>query len=154
MPTMRPFHGELTLIESPFKPRGQLPSDRDVDRTFNDSYTRALCRTAAFLGHKPFASHIFCTQFLDDTIEEERARGIAIGLAWGQFAKQTMVGIDRGLTDGMRLGITNAREARREIIWTSLTGFRKSPLPPNVVRDEYKELIEIHDRRLGVELAF
>lgn len=61
----------------------------------------------------PFASHLLYTQpgVLRDSMEEERILGIAAGLAWGGWADATVVYVDRGISQGMRLGIEAAGRA-------------------------------------------
>lgn len=138
----------LALVESPFKGRtlrtlediGHQKYDTTNDKLYNGEYIRALCRFAAFRGYSPLASHLFCTQFLDDDIPEERKIGIDIGFAWGLHADVTIVGVDRGLSVGVKGGIADARGAGRPIIWVSLTRFRKSWLPEGVERDEFQKL--------------
>lgn len=40
---------------------------------------RQYCKYVANRGHIPYAPHLLFTQFMDDTIPEERAAGIAMG---------------------------------------------------------------------------
>ena len=61
------------------------------------------CRT---LGEAAYASHLFYTQFLDDRIPEERAFGIAAGLAWAEAGDVRAFYTDLGWSDGM----TKAKE--------------------------------------------
>lgn len=131
----------LVLVESPFKGR----YSRRLDAALNVLYIQDLCRQIALAGAKPFASHLFCTQFLDDADERERALGIEIGFAWGVHAEQTIVGIDRGISSGMRIGIENARAAQRPIVWLSLKAFQGSWLPPDVDREAWKQYARRQD---------
>lgn len=69
---------KLVAIESPLK--------GDIQR--NQEFCKNVCRFAIMNGFNPFAMHLFFTQFLDDTIEEERNLGIKSGLAWTDKAQE------------------------------------------------------------------
>jgi hypothetical protein len=133
----------LILVESPFKCRGarRFWSDGEL----NARYAQALCRFIAKGGDAPYASHMFCTQFLDDTVPDERSLGIEIGLAWGARAALTVVGVDRGISGGMVYGINRARNEGRPITWVSLTVHRDSWLPDSVDRAEWLDLFREGD---------
>lgn len=45
----------------------------------NMAKARQYCKYVANRGHIPYAPHLLFTQFMDDTIPEERAAGIAMG---------------------------------------------------------------------------
>lgn len=92
----------LVILESPFG-----NSDfRIVEK--NIAYARACLRDCLLRGEAPYASHLLYTQggVLDDNIREERAHGIEAGLAWAARADAAVVYTDRGITHGMKLGIT------------------------------------------------
>lgn len=103
------------VIESPYA--------GDVER--NTAYARACVADSLQRGEAPFASHLFYTQpdILRDEITEERALGIAAGLAWGQAAELTAVYTNFGISEGMQHGITNAVAVSRPIEHRSLPGF-------------------------------
>jgi hypothetical protein len=64
-------------------------------------------------GESPLASHLLWPGILDDANPEERAAGIAAGLAWGSWADATVVYQDLGISTGMQIGIDRAiREGR------------------------------------------
>jgi oligoribonuclease (3'-5' exoribonuclease) len=90
------------IIESPYA--GEIPQNLEYARR---CMADALCREEA-----PFASHLLYTQpgILDDTILEERRLGIEAGLAWGRDADLVAAYVDRGISDGMRLGFDRARK--------------------------------------------
>jgi len=93
----------LVMIESPL--RG--------DYELNIAYARACMRDSIARGEAPFAMHLLYAQdgVLDDRIPEERAKGIAAGLAWAAKADLVAVYCDLGISDGMNLAI-RAAEAR------------------------------------------
>jgi hypothetical protein len=116
---------------------------RRIDAEENLKYIKALCRAVALMrGDEPLASHLFCTQFLEDKNPEERRRGIEIGLAWGARAELTIVGIDRGISPGMIEGINRARLELRSIEWVTLALFAKSWVPPGVQPKEWRDFHE------------
>jgi hypothetical protein len=90
------------LIESPYA--------GDVAR--NLRYVRACMRDAFLRGEAPFASHALYTQpgVLRDDVPRERNLGIVAGFAWRAAAELTAVYEDLGVSDGMKLGISHARE--------------------------------------------
>ena len=65
---------------SPYRPR--MESAEQAKRELADNIDRAktACRLVADLGAIPICSHLFCTQFLDDSIASEREQGRRIGL--------------------------------------------------------------------------
>lgn len=61
---------ELIYVCSPYK--------GDVE--YNVAKTRRYCRFAFTQGVVPFAPHLHNTQFLDDTVLDERNKGMILGL--------------------------------------------------------------------------
>jgi hypothetical protein len=104
----------LVLVESPYA--------GDVET--NLKYLRACLRDCLLRGEAPFASHALYTQagVLDDLVREERALGIEAGLEWGRKADVTAVYIDRGISNGMDIGVRNAQFAGRPVEYRRLGG--------------------------------
>ena len=102
----------LVIVESPYA--------GDVER--NVRYARACLRDCLMRGEAPFASHLLYTQdgVLRDSDPEERALGIAAGLAWGERADATVVCTDLGISDGMAKGVMEASRHRRRIEYRQL----------------------------------
>lgn len=136
------------IVESPFAGRGN-DAQEARDAFSNFGYVKDLCRHIALRGDAPYASHIFCTQFLYDSDERERAIGIELGLHWGVCAQLTVVGIDRGISRGMRQGIERARKDGRPIEWISLPEHRDVWLPDGVSRNEFLDLLRAGDLGRG-----
>lgn len=96
---------KLVVIESPLK--GYFTRHRRYAL-----WCAYHCRT---LNEAAYASHLFYPQFLDDRDEDDRAFGIAAGLAWAAKADLRVFYVDLGWSDGMlyaanALGIdTNVR---------------------------------------------
>lgn len=81
------------IIESPFA----------GDVKANTAYARRAMADSLARGEHPIASHLLYTQpgILDDDIPEERARGIAAGLAWREVMDMAVFYVDRGWSTGM-----------------------------------------------------
>lgn len=62
------------FVCSPLRADSALRIERNLE------FARDLCREVAMQGHSPYAPHLFCTQFLDDGVADERAHGINVGL--------------------------------------------------------------------------
>lgn len=76
----------------------------------NTKRAREYCDEVARRGHVPYAPHLFFTQFLDDTIAEEREAGIRLGLY--ELAKSDEVWAfipPAGPSEGMRREMDLAR---------------------------------------------
>lgn len=86
---------KLVIIESPLS--------GDVER--NTKYARECLLDSLKRGEAPLASHLLYTQVLDDTIPEERERGMYAGFAWGAKADLIAVYTDYGISKGMALGL-------------------------------------------------
>lgn len=95
------------IIESPYS----------GDLIRNLKYARMCLKDSLLRGEAPLASHLLYTQegVLDDTIESERALGIGAGLIWGKMADKTVVYEDYGISNGMQIGINDAKRNGRPI---------------------------------------
>jgi hypothetical protein len=112
--TVRPRR--LVIIESPLAG----PQRKHA------AYVVAAMRDSIARGEAPLASHALyaITGVLDDDVAEERDAGIACGLAWGAKAEATVVCVDLGVSDGMRIGIAVAEKAGRTIEFRSISGWK------------------------------
>lgn len=135
----------LVLVESPFAGRGDDIGWSGMDADMNKQYALDLCAYLVRRGDAPYASHLFFTQFLDDKLPDQRKLGIEAGLAWGSRAELTVVGVDRGLSTGMRYGIERARMEGRPVEWLSLKAWRTSWLPAVADRAVWQELARPED---------
>lgn len=106
---------KLVILESPYA--GDIKA--------NVAYARACVRDSLLRGEAPIASHLLYTQpgILDDAVPDERAHGIAAGLAWRAVAHATVVYTDRGITAGMQHGIDAARAAGLPVELRQLEGY-------------------------------
>ncbi|MEY9128294.1 MULTISPECIES: DUF7768 domain-containing protein [Bradyrhizobium] len=89
---------KLVVLESPYA--------RAVDD--NVAYARRCLKDCALRGESAQASHLLLTQVLDDTKPDERALGIALGLAWREVAHYSVFYTDRGWSNGMRAALDSA----------------------------------------------
>lgn len=106
----------LVIVESPYA--------GDIER--NTSYARRAMADCFARGEAPYASHLLYTQpgILDDSVPEERAKGIAAGLYWGEMADATVVYTDLGISPGMAQGIASAEAMGRPVERRSLGAWR------------------------------
>ena len=97
---------------SPYRPR--MESAELAKRELEDNIDRAktACRLVADIGAVPICSHLFCTQFLDDSIASEREQGRRIGLEmlkdadehW-YFSEYISEGMMAEIQEASRLGL-------------------------------------------------
>ena len=92
------------IVESPFAAETPELAAR------NRAYLAAALRDCLDRGEAPFASHGLYTLpgVLDDDVPEQRAKGIAAGLAWQPVADAVVVYADHGISAGMRTAIKAA----------------------------------------------
>lgn len=104
------------ILESPY--RGANPAVTQ----HNVAYARACLRDALLRGEAPLASYLLYTQpgVLDDNIPAERALGINAGHVWMPLADGIVVYIDRGVSEGMQMGIDIAISCGVHIVRRSL----------------------------------
>lgn len=105
-----PENSLVTQIESPFS----APDEQGI--IHNVYYTMLAVRDSLERGEVPYASHLFYTQMLDDSIPHERQLGIDAGLFIGRTAELTAVYIDLGVSRGMEYGVDVAKKAGRPVI--------------------------------------
>lgn len=101
----------LVILESPYA--GETAEEING----NIEYARRCVRDSLMRGEAPIASHLLYTQpgILDDSIQEEREQGINAGLAWRKVAEASVVYVDKGISQGMRYGISAAEAAGLDI---------------------------------------
>ena len=88
----------------------------------NVAYARRCVRDALLRGDAPIASHLLYTQpgILRDDVPDERRHGINAGLVWLSVADATVVYVDRGISEGMKLGIRRAKALGTRVEFRSL----------------------------------
>lgn len=106
----------LVILESPYAG----PSLAVIRR--NVAYARLCIADSLRRGEAPIASHLLYTQpgILRDRVPEERALGIAAGLAWRSVAQLTAVYTDFGISPGMQAAIDSASAEGRPVVFREL----------------------------------
>jgi hypothetical protein len=89
----------IAVIESPFAANGAFTEAE------HRRYLRRCLKDSLVRGEAPFASHALYPGVLDDDEPDERAWGIAAGLAFVPLAHRHAFYIDFGLSRGMRLAL-------------------------------------------------
>lgn len=98
---------QLVIIESPYAPTDLVSVEEHVD------YARACMKDSLLRGEAPYASHLLYTQdgVLDDTVPEEREKGILAGFAWKHSPNVlTVFYTDYGYSSGMKMAIEYCRK--------------------------------------------
>ena len=97
---------------SPYRPRMEPPELAKRELADNIDRAKTACRLVAELGAIPICSHLFCTQFLDDSIVSEREQGRRIGLEMLKdadelwcFSEYISEGMMAELQEASRLGL-------------------------------------------------
>ena len=90
----------------------------------NQRYARACLRDCLLRGEAPYASHLLYDQpgVLDDAVAAHRELGMHAGFAWGLVGAKRVFYVDRGMSGGMVLGLSQARELRQRVEFRSLGG--------------------------------
>jgi hypothetical protein len=104
-------------VESPYN----APTTKEIIR--NVRYARACFSDCLRRGEIPYASHIVFTQpgILDDKNPNERIQGIMAGKEiTKKLNATTVVYIDLGISQGMKIGIELAEKSGRKIEYRTL----------------------------------
>lgn len=110
----------LVIIESPYGRRPDGSAALPSERSENMVYLWDCVRDSIHRGEAPFASHGFYTYALVNETDEQRAAGMECGLAWGEKADLVAVYVDRGITEGMFIGIQAALRRGQKVVYRSL----------------------------------
>ena len=102
----------LVVIESPYK--GKVKQ--------NVAYAQKCMRDSLLRGESPFASHLLYTQVLDDAIKKQRDMGMDRAFNWYKHADLMAVYIDKGISDGMKMGMEVAEKLGIEVVYRTLDG--------------------------------
>ena len=102
----------LVIIESPYM--GNVKS--------NVAYARKCMSDSLLRGESPFASHLLYTQVLDDTKDIDRLTGMSRAFNWYRHADLMAVYIDKGISNGMKMGMEVAEKLGIEMVYRTLDG--------------------------------
>lgn len=97
-------------ICSPYRAQDSTELDRNID------YAQALTKQALDIGLAPITPHLYMTQCLNEDKLEERAQGMAAGLAILETCDFVLVGARYGISEGMRREIIAADAAGIEVV--------------------------------------
>lgn len=124
LPNLQSQDFQRVILESPFA--GDVAS--------NVKYAKALIHDLAYQGVAASASHLLYTQMLDDTKDFDRNLGINKGLDYAHN-KDSIIGIDRGISTGMKYGIQRAINENRNYTFKTLSKNKKVISEVNSLRD-------------------
>ena len=102
----------LVIIESPYM--GNVKS--------NVAYAQKCMSDSLLRGESPFASHLLYTQVLDDNKDIERLTGMSRAFNWYRHADLMAVYIDKGISNGMKMGMEVAEKLGIEMVYRTLDG--------------------------------
>lgn len=97
-------------ICSPYRAKDGAELDRNID------YAQQLTRQALNSGYAPVTPHLYMTQCLDEDKPEERARGMAAGLALLKSCDFVLLGNKYGISEGMNAEIRTAKAEGMEVV--------------------------------------
>ena len=88
----------------------------------NEKYGRACLADSLDRDETPFSSALLYAQegVLDDTIPQERAKGIQAGFKWREVADKTVFYGDRGISGGMLMGLEHSIDCGIPVTFRSL----------------------------------
>ena len=89
-------------ICSPYRAKDSAELDRHIE------YAQALTKQAIEAGLAPITPHLYMTQCLNEDKPQERAAGIAAGLALLKKCDFVIVGVKYGISEGMSAEIAAA----------------------------------------------
>lgn len=97
-------------ICSPYRVKDGAELDRNID------YAQALTKQALKAGLAPITPHLYMTQCLNEDEPEERAAGMAAGLALLKSCDFVIAGVKYGISEGMSAEIAAADAAGIEVV--------------------------------------
>lgn len=97
-------------ICSPYRAADSAQLDRNID------YAQALTKQAIEAGLAPITPHLYMTQCLNEDKPEERAAGMAAGLALLKSCDFVIAGVKYGISEGMSAEIAAADAAGIEVV--------------------------------------
>ena len=95
---------KLLYICSPYRATDAETLQRNVE------YAKALTRTIFLRGDCPVTPHLYMTQCLDESIEEEREIGLGAGMNILRRCDGIVVGMKYGISEGMAAEIQCAKD--------------------------------------------
>lgn len=93
----------IVYICSPYRAADEETLHRNIE------YARELTREALLRGESPVTVHLYMTQCLNETDQQERETGLAAGREIITRCDAVMVGVRHGISVGMKAEIDFAR---------------------------------------------
>lgn len=112
----------LVAIESPYA--GRIGPDFAADEARNVLYLKHAIQDCLRRGETPYASHEMFTRALADSVPAQRKLGIEAGFYWARLASYRVLYLDRGFSEGMRLGMEDAQAHKQPIMIRGLVAWR------------------------------
>lgn len=110
-------------------PRVMVESPLGGDLQNNLVYARLAMRHSLFhMGESPMAFHLIYTQSLCDDTDVERQIGIFRSFDWHTHASKKLFYIDRGFSNGMKLGYLDAVKKGIEVEFRSVSPVRSDAI--------------------------
>lgn len=106
---------KLLYICSPYRATDAETLQRNVE------YAKALTRTILLQGDCPVTPHLYMTQCLDESIEEEREIGLGAGMNILRRCDGIVVGMKYGISEGMAAEIQCAKDGEMMIEYRERT---------------------------------
>lgn len=99
---------KVAYICSPYRAENSSELERNL------AYAKELTRKAVDAGYAPVTPHLYLTQCLDDSIEEERAAGMMAASEILLLCDVVFVGDKYGISEGMasEIGLANDCEIK------------------------------------------
>lgn len=92
-------------------------------KEYNREMALWLCQMAINEhGVAPFAAHLLYPQFLNEDTPGQRDLGILAGMSWQNVCDEVWVYADRGITEGMKQEIAQAKKRKKPILEIDIQG--------------------------------
>lgn len=101
---------KIVYICSPYRAKNSAQFDRNID------YAQEITRQALEAGLAPITPHLYMTQCLNEDKPQERAQGMAAGLALLESCAFVIAGTRYGISEGMRQEIETATALRIPVV--------------------------------------
>jgi len=134
---------KITMIESPFRGRGDSEIMRTADAAANRAYAYRALHHSLQIGEAPFASHILYPLVLNDNIPEQRTLGMRAGFEFLKCMEQYAFYTDRGWSDGMIDALEKAALHKKEIVLRSFEGAALYPPLTTFEPEEWDYLAQV-----------
>lgn len=105
-------------ICSPYRAKDGAELDRNIE------YAQALTKQALNAGLAPITPHLYMTQCLDDKKPQERAQGMAAGMALLKTCDFVIAGVKYGVSEGMSREIQTADRLGIEVVNADRLAFK------------------------------